>query len=526
MLSQIKSVVVVFALSGIGLFIFYNCLKPATRAEFGRAPIAFALATPVIFFLAPGLYAVLALSALMIPMLARTPAQAAGLYVMGAMMMPSVNFNLSVAGAYITNVSTHLLFGLSAILVTMSKGDKRLSSRPYDLPFLLLLSAIALMTLRADTATGMLRGVFSLTVSLIIPYLVVSRAIRSRDDASRVLLHLACAGVVIGIVLIFESARHWPLYADHIQATTEIAAASTAKMRGGMLRAAGPVGEPMPMSVYMLAGTIACLATRAAFRSPIHWLGLVGIAAYGMLMPQSRNAVLGLAIAVTVYFLYRGQFATLAKLGVVGGGLYAVMQVATGKNPIPFMSEPGLGGEDYRTSLFYRGMEEFWKSPIIGRPVAAVLADMQDMVQGEGIVDFVNGYLYIGLLAGGIGLALFAAMLFFAYSRLLAVRNKVIRDAEVSSLVGFQVAGLTAIAVMHAFIGTESIMSVLILLLSYVATAKLAMTARDLSPLVDDDATSSSREASTPAVAGGMPIRDLIAQPPMRDIGGLPSLRS
>ena len=62
------------------------------------------------------------------------------------------------------------------------------------------------------------------------------------------------------------------------------------------------------------------------------------------------------------------------------------------------------GSVGYRARLLKRGVEEFWKSPIVGDNPQSVVARMQDLQQGEHIVDFVNSYLYFALTLGAVGL--------------------------------------------------------------------------------------------------------------------------
>jgi len=75
--------------------------------------------------------------------------------------------------------------------------------------------------------------------------------------------------------------------------------------------------------------------------------------------------------------------------------------------------------------LLHRGMEEIRKHPFFGQTLNSALDNLQDLRQGEGIVDIVNGYINYGLTLGYtgiVGLILAFATLCFA---MLAARSKV-----------------------------------------------------------------------------------------------------
>jgi O-antigen ligase len=90
---------------------------------------------------------------------------------------------------------------------------------------------------------------------------------------------------------------------------------------------------------------------------------------------------------------------------------------------------PFLGGTidssniDYRGRLWTRGWEIVRDNPLLGDQYA--LAKMQDLRQGQGIVDFVNGYLAELLGTGFVGLTLFFLVVLSALRKLLAVSRTI-----------------------------------------------------------------------------------------------------
>jgi O-antigen ligase len=91
---------------------------------------------------------------------------------------------------------------------------------------------------------------------------------------------------------------------------------------------------------------------------------------------------------------------------------------------------PFLGGSidssniDYRGRLWTRGWSIVRDNPLLGDQYA--LARMQDLRQGQGIVDFVNGYLAELLATGFVGLTLFLLVVLGALRKVL-VASKAIK---------------------------------------------------------------------------------------------------
>jgi O-antigen ligase len=235
---------------------------------------------------------------------------------------------------------------------------------------------------------------------------------------------VAGMGVIFACVVLFESRSSWPLYSP-IHAHFDFAVRVVVKWRGGLIRAYGPMGEATQMGCVLVISFAAALAARRSFISNTAYIAVVSIIALGSLAPQSRGGMIGLAYAGATLF------------GSMGS------QISTS------LTEAASG--DYRSNLLRRGMEEFWKSPIFGDNYNNVTARMQDMVQGEGFVDFVNTYLYFALFAGAIGLVLFCASFILPITRLFQIRRQLPPESDAREVAGFCLALLMSAAVMLAF---------------------------------------------------------------------------
>ena len=68
-------------------------------------------------------------------------------------------------------------------------------------------------------------------------------------------------------------------------------------------------------------------------------------------------------------------------------------------------------------------MQEFWQKPLLGDNAQSVLDRMEDMKQGEHIVDFVNSYLWFTLTLGALGLAAIVIAFLMPIVRAWRMRN-------------------------------------------------------------------------------------------------------
>ena len=100
---------------------------------------------------------------------------------------------------------------------------------------------------------------------------------------------------------------------------------------------------------------------------------------------------------------------------------------------LPFVGTVGEGSVVYRQEIAEASWQIIWQNPFFGS--FTYLQYMQDLKQGEGIVDIVNSYAGIGLTYGLVGVALFSGFYFFlTFKTLQASRRSAAFDADFSLL--------------------------------------------------------------------------------------------
>ena len=203
------------------------------------------------------------------------------------------------------------------------------------------------------------------------------------------------------------------------------------KMRGGIMRAPTSFIDATNFAQFLVVTLMATLAYRPFFKST-RLLGVaLAIISAGIFVTSTRNAWMGLLISVLAFDFYRRRYASLAGKAAAMGIMYGTMLLLA--EFVPYFaammgkSADSASTSDYRSQLLTRGIQEFHKHPLVGTDIGTVVAAMPDMVQGEGIIDFVNGYLFYSLTAGFFGLVGLFLVFFLPCVAMLNIRCAVNR---------------------------------------------------------------------------------------------------
>ena len=130
--------------------------------------------------------------------------------------------------------------------------------------------------------------------------------------------------------------------------------------------------------------------------------------------PVSRVATIkpwlvAVAIYLSFYLLapVKGT-KVIGRLGLISllGAIVLVSPYGAGVvDRLPFVGTVDVGSVDYRTQLAEISWKLIQDNPFFGNPF--VLAQLEELRQGQGIIDLMNTYATITMFYGGVGLALF-----------------------------------------------------------------------------------------------------------------------
>lgn len=313
----------------------------------------------------------------------------------------------------------------------------------------------AALMLSASTFTNTMRhGVFYAFIDIFLPYYVASRSLKNLQDFRDALMGLALAALVLSAIAVFEYARHWMLYSTLANALGTSWGYGNYMERGdGAVRAQGSTGQPIPLGYVLAVATGFFLYLKKL--SPNSKAGTLGLAllVMGMIASMSRGPWLG-AAAMAVVFIATGPSALrgYAKVGLLGVVLLPfLLATSVGKellDTLPFVGTADTESVTYRQRLLEVSIQIILQNPFFGASDYIFSPAMQEMKQGEGIIDLVNTYLSVGLSCGLVGLSLFIGFFIavaagiFKSMRALTDRNDdrhLLGQAMLSVLLGIQV---------------------------------------------------------------------------------------
>ncbi|WP_374568491.1 O-antigen ligase family protein [Ideonella sp.] len=480
MLAHLKALIVILAVA-LPVFWMASAAWPeAARPEIRRWRWAFLLVT-TLSFVTPSIwvYAV-AMPAVVAMFLAPEGDRAERAAVLWALLLMAVPN----AGAYIPGLGgisnffemTHsraLSFALlvPAIMMMPKKGPRRPGLLGIGTDWFVLayfVVQIAVMAPYAST-TDLIRQAFVLSIDTLLPYWVFSRAFNQPEALTGAMRAYVLVALILSVLAMFESVRRWPLY-DAVSVHWGIDWDMIVFLeRAGFLRAKASAGHSLMLGCVLLIAWGWWGVVRAELKSKTWvWLGTLGLIA-GLAASLARGSWLGAAV-LTVLMLAMGRapvkhLLLLAVGGVVFLGIAAVVPgMGFVIDMLPFVGNVDSENVEYRQRLLEISLGLIRQSPWLGVP--GYLNYMEELRQGQGIIDIVNSYLAVALTTGVVGLFCFVGMLVSMMLGLWGVRRNKDASPEGRHMATCLLA--TTLAVMFTLVTTSSI--VVVLQLTYMLT--------------------------------------------------------
>ncbi len=452
---MLKNLLFIEMLIVLGSVIFYMASTRATRREVGHLPGIVLGVMAAIGYLSPTLIIAHIAVALVPIVFGRTKLKVGMIVAMGIFALPTLQINLTIGSVWLFLWSIQSSLAVGGLIAFLIAPGRPAQSPPWaDVAMFMVIAVLIVVDARGGEWVGFLRQAAMYMVVYVIPVYIVTRSARNAVEWRTLLTAMAGFGLILAVIVFYEARSTWPLYASMVP-RFGIDVNVFVKWRGGLMRAYGPMSEATNMGFVLVICFAAALAVRRSFVSNLAYIAVVSIIAIGSLAPQSRGGMIGIAVAFIVSSFYRRGIAGMGQLGLAGlllSGAYATAtMIGSIGDQISTSLNEASGSGDYRTELLRRGMQEFWKSPLFGEDFAIVVSRMQDMVQGEGIVDFVNTYLYFALFSGAIGLVIFCIAFIIPGGRLFQIRRLLPPASAERELAGFCLALLVSSAVMLMF---------------------------------------------------------------------------
>jgi hypothetical protein len=452
MLYSIKILLYIETLMVIGLLVVRALASREGARQIDARMMAVVLGLPLIGFLIPGgRYAYTAAILVGFPLLTRGRPDAARLYVTALPLMPLLTFPLTLPEpiGHLFPIGTPEILSFALLIAFLAHrrvGTFRVSL--LDGAMILLWLCMAIIAVHAAvtevTVTHVLRSFVTGALLTVLPYFLVSRSLARDEHLKLVVRALALSGLLLCIVALFEMLKRWALY-DSVYLHLGIdSPPSGYRLRGGLLRARGPFVESTSFGAFLAMAGLAVAYSRGLFRSRLHHAAAILLVVGGLFATSSRGAWLAFVAGLLIVQLYRGKVGrvvAIVGLCVVaygGARLVGSMDVRLGE--VLGVSGDTLGTVDYRKDLLYNGLRQIVKRPLVGFDRLSLEVVLGNMVQGEGIIDFVNTYLAVALSAGLVGLAFFLSNFVALGAWLGQARPRLSRIRELREPTAFVVA--------------------------------------------------------------------------------------
>jgi hypothetical protein len=448
MKEHIVALCYILLIAGVCFALMY---KPMTarlvlQTDFRRR-VGLWFAVTLIMFLAHNYWLALLACAVVIAVARRRESNPVALY--AALLFAAPQFAMQIPGLGLVNQLFVIDYPRALALVILVPATVRLATQPRpanprllvpDLLFCAYFLYIFLAHATADSITGLMRFTVYVTLDHALLYYLVTRLVTDRRRFYDLIATLAMVVAVAAVVGVFESMRNWLVY-ESLRTPLGVPLPDIAAylMRvtedGAHLRAYTTMGHGIAFGYVCMLALVLQIALSGRYGTKLGAPAIAAMLAAGLLAALSRGPWLGCAVALAagLSFGLGARKRLLRMITAVPVVAVALLVLPSGQKLIdmlPFVGTVEAGNVTYRSLLVDRALIVFWQNPIFGSLRFIDNPVLEEMRQGQGIIDIVNSYLGVALAYGGVGLALFLAPALWALGATLATRHALAqRDA-------------------------------------------------------------------------------------------------
>lgn len=375
-----------------------------------RVFLVWLLVTQVVFLVSYELAALL-LIGLIILLLAPSRAEDRVILYLATLVVAPSNFNAQIPFPGLNYLIT-LNYGVLASLVLLGPvaigalmRRRTTVASGTDTVVFLFFALISIMSIRDLPFTSMLRQTFYEIVSLLIPYIAISRTITSKEAFEKAIWALLISALILSAVGLISVVKDWNFYDFILPPRLPGSFAD----RGGFLRINATLATSL-LGFLAALGLVSAFYFRRDRRIELIRLGLFAAMFLATIyFTGSRGAILALVVLIGTYFVFTrmSKFVRILFIFVgIGGAAAGYMYLRSGGAA----EIDAYGTFDYRLELLDASMDQIRARPLFGTTEYLESGRFDHLVQGQGIIDIVNAYLQIALEYGLVGLALYLGM--------------------------------------------------------------------------------------------------------------------
>ena len=325
-----------------------------------------------------------------------------------------------------------LLVLLPAALALMQKNDFKFGKAKADKFLLLYIFFMIALEFRDTTLTDGLRKCFYMVTDILLPYYVFSRGIKDLPQMRKTICAFLATAIVMSVIAMFENIKHWLLYNSLGAALGASSGGGLYLGRSGELRVLASFGHSIVLGYFMAVAFGCYLYINTSIKNTMmRRLGFLLIA-IGLFIPLSRGPWVGALIIYIVFILQgKGAFKKLGKLILAGIIALPILAMIPGGqkyiNLIPYFGTAEQANVHYRERVFDNSIIVIKRNLLLGSSNYIQAPEMQELKQGQGIIDIVNSYILVTLESGIVGLSLFLSI-FISVLCSIRSRLKQIKD--------------------------------------------------------------------------------------------------
>jgi O-antigen ligase len=421
-------------------------------------------------FLIPNFWAYMLVAAVLIGFTASRDSNPAALYLFLLLAVPPIRESIPTFGLVKAIFGLDHLRLLSLVLLLPAAiklagpgdsygagvwpdGTRKRGVQSPDIFVLLYFAVQVMLMFPYESVTASVRRMLLLSIDMLLPYFVLSRVCRSREMIIDAMASFCLALVVLAPLAAAEFAKGWILYAG-LEERWGAGYMMGYVKRGDYLRAQVTGGHAIVFGFAMAIGFGFWLYLQSRVDSKA-WRRVGALALLtGLIATLARGPWVG-ATATLLCFLALGpnpvarSMKAVAAVAAIGGIALATPYGANIIDHLPFIGTVNDETVAYRQRLAEISWMLVQQNPFFGTPY--YMAYMEELRQGEGIIDIVNTYAGIALSYGLVGLAFFGGIFLTSVQRCwTAIRSFAGEDPDFSLMGAGLLACIVGVLVMIA----------------------------------------------------------------------------
>ena len=272
-----------------------------------------------------------------------------------------------------------------------------------------------------------------------IVFFAIARAGKSKSDFTEIVASFVLSCCVMSLLGGFESVRGWLLY-QYISEAWGQENPLAYLLRDGKLRAQVSTGHSLALGYLLALGFGLSLYIRGHLENNrakillplVIWIGLLGAYSRGPWL-------VAIIIFVSSFATQPSGMKKATKVILIGAALFGVVLLTPLGDRIiatlPFVGTIDQENVTYRQQLAELSWRLIQENPWFGDPF--FLDNMEELRQGQGIIDLMNGYAAVALFSGVIGLFLYLGLFILAAWRTFWAAREFSRLGDEFSYMGY-----------------------------------------------------------------------------------------